>query len=362
MASISGIFATLLIGTAVSIFFAVRAAENARVASERERVATYQTYQARIGAAVAALAHHDVADAAGQLEAAPQALRGWEWQHLRSRLDDSTSVFRAAPGESLFLANRGEEIRIAALTRAGLRLTDLEGNVLFEHAFSAGSRSSRHPAMPAWNGLQLADCTGDTWAREPASARARPHRAGVSPLGDAGGCVRAPLDGPVGAHAYMVAGSTDLARVAVVWRGPERWDFALYDSHSGKTIAISAQDIGYTWAIAASPDSSRIATGGEDGIVRLWETSTGKLTTLCRGHRARSWAWGFAPIAGAWCRPRRMGQCGNGTSRQARKWGRRMNATREKLSPRLTAPTAIGSPREARIGRSASGERATART
>ncbi len=284
VASIAGIFAALLIGTAASIFFAVRAAENARVASERERVATYQTYQARIGAAVAVLAHHDVADAAGQLEAAPEALRGWEWQHLRSRLDDVTSVFRAARGESLFLGNPGHDIQIGALEPAGLRLSDLDGNVLFAHAFSAGSRSSSHPAMPTWNGLQLVDCTGDTWAREPPPAHPRPNRTDVRPLRDAGGCVRAPLAGPAGAHAYMVAGSPDGARVAVVWRGPERWDFALYESHSGKTIAISAHDIGYTWAMAASPDSSRIATGGEDGIVRLWEISTGKLTALCRGH------------------------------------------------------------------------------
>ncbi len=295
VASTAGIFATLLIGTAVSIFFAIRAAENARVASERERVATYQTYQARIGAAVAALSHHDVADAARQLEAAPQALRGWEWQHLRCRLDDSTSVFRAAPGESLVVCNLGDDIRIAGVAPAGVRLTDLEGNVLFKHAFSAGGHLSDHPTMPSWNGLQVVDCAGATWAREPESPQPSPHSTGVSALRDAGGCVRAPLDGPLGAHAYMVGGSPDGARVAVVWRGPERWDFAIYESHSGKTIATSAQDIGYTWAMAASPDSSHFATGGEDGIVRLWQTSSGKLSAECRGHARKVLGLAFRP-------------------------------------------------------------------
>ncbi len=106
VAGASGIFAALLVGTVVSIVFALRAAENARVAdenarvaNERERVATYQSYRARIAAAVAALSHHDVADAARQLDAAPEALRGWEWRHLRTRLDDSTTVFPAAAGE-----------------------------------------------------------------------------------------------------------------------------------------------------------------------------------------------------------------------------------------------------------------------
>ena len=84
-----------LVGTVVSIVFAVCVpSENARVANERERVATYQSYRARIAAAVAALSHHDVADAARQLDAAPEALRDWEWRHLHIRLDDSTSVFR----------------------------------------------------------------------------------------------------------------------------------------------------------------------------------------------------------------------------------------------------------------------------
>ena len=46
--------AALVAGTVVSILFALRAAENARVANERERVATYESYRARIAAAVAA--------------------------------------------------------------------------------------------------------------------------------------------------------------------------------------------------------------------------------------------------------------------------------------------------------------------
>ena len=100
VAGVSGIFAALLVGTVVSISLLAccvrRCGENARVANERERVATYQSYRARIAAAVAALSHHDVADAARQLDAAPEALRGWEWRHLHTRLDDSTAVFPAS--------------------------------------------------------------------------------------------------------------------------------------------------------------------------------------------------------------------------------------------------------------------------
>src|SRR5262249_56658541 len=92
VAGVAGVFATLLAGTVVSILFAWRAAQHARVANEKEREARYQAYRARLAAAVAALSNHDVADAARHLDDAPEALRGWEWRHLHSRLDDRIAV------------------------------------------------------------------------------------------------------------------------------------------------------------------------------------------------------------------------------------------------------------------------------
>jgi hypothetical protein len=59
-----------LVGT---ILFAVGEARQRRQADEEKREA---------------LAAHDVADAARQLEAAPEELRDWEWRHLHSQLDD----------------------------------------------------------------------------------------------------------------------------------------------------------------------------------------------------------------------------------------------------------------------------------
>src|SRR5262249_59585961 len=60
-------------------------------ANEQKQEALYQAYRARIAAAAAAIQMHDVADAERQLDAVPPALRGWEWRHLHSRLDDSSS-------------------------------------------------------------------------------------------------------------------------------------------------------------------------------------------------------------------------------------------------------------------------------
>ncbi len=149
--------------------------------------------------------------------------------------------------------------------------------------------------MPSWHGLQLVNCAGDPGTGPLAAAQERARGGDVWPLRDSGGCVRAPLDEPPGARSYLVAGSPDGARVAVTWSGPKGTDFALYDARSGKIIAISPQDIGDTWVIVASPDSSLLATGGEDGIVRLWETATGKLNAECHGHARKVLGLAFRP-------------------------------------------------------------------
>src|SRR5262249_37448103 len=90
VAVVLGVAAALVAGTVVSVLYAVRADHNARLAR-------YEAYRARLAAATVALSHHDVADAARQLEAAPQELRGWEWHHLHARLDASAAVLPAGP-------------------------------------------------------------------------------------------------------------------------------------------------------------------------------------------------------------------------------------------------------------------------
>ena len=62
-----------------------------------------------------------------QLEAAPEDLRDWEWRHLHSRLDDSSSVVPLPAGEHGFLLHGPDRLRVVMLTGDGLRLMDLEG-------------------------------------------------------------------------------------------------------------------------------------------------------------------------------------------------------------------------------------------
>ena len=49
----------------------------------------------------------------------------------------------------------------------------------------------------------------------------------------------------------------------------------------------------WVWAAVFSPDGTRLATGGQDGLARIWDASSGRLISSCSGHRSsvNSLAW-----------------------------------------------------------------------
>ena len=109
------------------------------------------------------------------------------------------------------------------------------------------------------------------------------------------GRVQSQLDGPPGTQAFMVAVSPDGSRLAVIWNGPTGWALTLDNPVRTNPWQPSARDVGFTWALAFSPDGTRIATAGEDGLTRLWDTSTGALTAECRGHTRKVLSVAFRP-------------------------------------------------------------------
>ena len=52
---------------------------------------------------------------------------------------------------------------------------------------------------------------------------------------------------------------------------------------------------GPVWDVTFSPDGSRIASAGNDGTIRLWETETGRELATFRGHRGMVTRVRFAP-------------------------------------------------------------------
>src|SRR5262249_6819905 len=101
---------------------------NARQANAEKQVALHQAYRAHLAAASAALQNHDVADAGRQLEAAPKELRGWEWWHLHTRLDDRSAVIPLLAGSrDAYFLPEPPGLGVGAWTGAGVRLRDREG-------------------------------------------------------------------------------------------------------------------------------------------------------------------------------------------------------------------------------------------
>ena len=160
-ALVGGVAATgaaLVLGLVGTILFAVgearqrdQAEQNALAALGEKREAQFQAYRARLSAAAAAISAHDVEDAAHLLDAAPEDLREWEWRHLRSRLDDSTSVIPLPTGGGGLLIPGPDRLRVGTFSGDGLRLTDLEGARRARSCrYIQGTRTGSPPRRRGW--------------------------------------------------------------------------------------------------------------------------------------------------------------------------------------------------------------------
>jgi WD40 repeat protein/predicted Ser/Thr protein kinase len=254
------VFAALLAATIISLLSAHDARHSARLARS-------QAYQARLAAAVAALAGHDVADAARHLERAPQELRGWEWAHLHSRLDDRDGRIVAAPGERLFLIRRPDGIVVGRLTPTSLRLTDLDGRRPRMISFNPPLAQVR-AVQQTRAGLRIVDSVGDDSLR----------------LRDETGKLLLNLNLRVDGVQISPDGSLLALSVSHEAR---LFGFALDDAASGKRTALCLGHKDRLFALTFSPDGTRIASAGEEGVACLWNVRTGVKIAECRGHTSK---------------------------------------------------------------------------
>jgi WD40 repeat protein/tRNA A-37 threonylcarbamoyl transferase component Bud32 len=253
----------------------------ARQADDEKKAALYQTYRACLAAASAALQNHDVADAARHLKLAPEALQGWEWRHLHSRLDDSSAVVplpaSGARSAGNFLIAAPDRLRIGVLTSAGLRITDLEGGE--QRTVPIGPERGRYVYVAQTSrGLRVAAWVGNT---------------NFEVLDDAGQvvCRVAPPENDLPAAVFF---SPDGTRLCVhTDRGRRR--IAVFDATSGKQTAICDGHGDAMWVFSFSPDSAWLASGSEDRTARVWNAATGELLATCRGHTSKVLGVAFSP-------------------------------------------------------------------
>ena len=64
---------------------------------------------------------------------------------------------------------------------------------------------------------------------------------------------------------------------------------------SGRRLRALPGHDGYASGVAFGPDGSRLASGGADGVVRVWDLGTGAEALAFRGHRGAVFGVAFGP-------------------------------------------------------------------
>jgi tRNA A-37 threonylcarbamoyl transferase component Bud32 len=292
-ALVGGVAATaaLVLGFIVSVFFALGEARQRRQAEADRRSALRQAYQARLAAAQAALGENNLQEAGQHLEGAPQELRGWECRHLRQRLADQSPA--VVPNRNpdfvcwgFFPAGRG----LVARSQRRSRLVDTRTGAVLRRlpdgvgAWVCSTRAGPLLVIHASDGgpLCLADGTGKV-RRTDRSFGADLNQVAVSPTGTRAIAGYRPhaLGAPFGRHYFMDWPSERLWLIHLPSRKPR----ARLPVPAGKPVD------GPTF----SPDGKRVAAGGANGTVRLWDAATGTDAGVFRGHAAGATRVAFSP-------------------------------------------------------------------
>jgi WD40 repeat protein/serine/threonine protein kinase len=275
-AVVAGAIATglaLVVGTVFSLLFAFGESRQLREAEAARSSALRETYQARLAAAMMALRESNIREAARQLKTAPPDLRGWEWQHLSTRVSDlSPRVLQAQPVFDEWLGHFPPGKGLIARKGSRILLVDAQHLDVLRELCDVSS----------YRGI----------VRSPSSlllAYVRPE-GGMTLLEENGAEINIPVSWGGGHHASI---SRDRKLLAMHSRGPnERW-LRLIELPSGR-VRLTIDRPEWLHMVTFSPDGRQLAGGSNEPAVFLWDTATGT-RTLLRGHTDQVYSVAYHP-------------------------------------------------------------------
>jgi WD40 repeat protein/serine/threonine protein kinase len=239
---------------------AEEAADEARRRSDAER---WERYRSDIAAASGALQLQNSGTARIALDAAPPEHRNWEWQHFHSQLDGARLVLPVPGGMvcGLGLSPSGRQIAAACFHDQKVYLYDVASGRL-ETALSGHAVEYVDLAYRP-DGQQLAAV-----ARSPATL-------------DLWDLSHGPEQAHLMGRVQQLAYSPDGRRFATVGDCTSR----LWDSETGKEIAVLGESTAENSGIAFSPDNKRVAVASKE-YVRLCDARTGRLLASLGPHNS----------------------------------------------------------------------------
>jgi WD40 repeat protein/serine/threonine protein kinase len=344
---LGGIALALLLGTALSTHFALRATrgewlaqQKAAEARESARLATREAQRARDAELesdqrlyVADINLAQQAWQEGRLDAVQQALhalepkrpedpdrRGFEWYYLQrlcqldlrtlggvntvvfspdgsriaSASDDCTvKLWDAATGrENLTLSGHSEPVSRLAFSPDGRQIASASPDrtiKLWDAATGREVRTLRGHLAAVWgvafsaDGSQIASVGGD-WARADEPGEMR--------IWDAASGRKLHGMRVHNSITLSVAFSSDGRRIATA-----SWDCSvkLWDATTWRELRTCRGHSDAVWGVAFGPDGRHVASASRDRTVKLWDASTGQEVVTVRGHSAAVLGVAFSP-------------------------------------------------------------------
>jgi serine/threonine protein kinase/WD40 repeat protein len=249
-----------------------------RAEAERQKSrAELESYKANIAAADLLITENEHAEARRHLFLAPRDLRGWEWQHLYHRADNSVarlyaeadggslaSSFGFSPDGSKIFWNMYKTVHTweARTLRPSAPYTG------FGRIAAISSDGSRVIAVSLKGGGKVVSVYETTTHKELLALRGH------------------------GAEIRSVVATTDARRIVT---GDEAGELRVWDGLTGRGLVTLRQPGRPVRCLAVSRDGQMVASGSTDAALKLYDVESARATAVLVGHKRECTSSAFSP-------------------------------------------------------------------